>query len=129
MTAINQDFTKVEDFMAAGSARGFKIENLKEGRLLEAGVNKTQVVVASGNILFFGNLFPAIIDHRLMAIPKFEQTKVRGIVTIPTYLHMACVKMTRYAEHNSLSVFNNRSLQERRRMLQQVMRLPACALD
>lgn len=57
----------------------------------------------------------------MVAIPKFEQTKVRGIVTIPTYLHMALVPMTRFAELNSQQVYNNQTRDKRDMMLKQLM--------
>lgn len=93
--------------MASGSARGVRIDQ-HEGSMSERVTpNKTQIVVSSGSSLYYANLMPAIDKHYMVAIPKFEQTKVRGIVTIPTYLHMALVPMTRFAELNATRVFNN----------------------
>lgn len=65
----------------------------------------------------------------MVAIPKFELTKVRGVVTIPNYLHMALVPMTRYAETNSLQVFNNISTEQQYKALNELVSRPTCALD
>jgi hypothetical protein len=65
----------------------------------------------------------------MVAIPKFELTKVRGVVTIPNYLHMALVPMTRYAEANSRQVFNNISIDAQYKALNLLLSRPTCALD
>lgn len=75
------------------------------------------MIASSGSSLYYANLFPAVISHYMVAIAKFESTKVRGIVTIPTYLHMALVPMTRFAELNSTRVYNNQSKLTRDLML------------
>lgn len=103
--------------MASGSARGVRIENLIDGQYEKGAPNKTQIVVTSGSALYFANVFPAITHHHMQSIEKYELTKVRGIVTIPMYLHIALVPMTRFAEYNSTRVYNNQSKSTRDKMI------------
>lgn len=125
----SRDYTRVEYFMASGTARGNRIVNVIDGRRVSQTPSKTQTIVQSGNVLYYANLHPATVQHYLKGIPKFEPTKVRGIVTIPTYLHFALMPMTRWIEHNLQGVFNYMPKQQRDISLQTLIQHPACALD
>lgn len=60
MSQNYKDFTRVEQFMASGSARGVRIDQHEGKNSERVTPNKTQVIVTSGSSLYYANLIPAI---------------------------------------------------------------------
>jgi len=60
MSQNYKDFTRVEQFMASGSARGVRIDQHEGKHSERVTPNKTQVIVTSGSSLYYANLIPAI---------------------------------------------------------------------
>lgn len=129
LTPKTTELTRVNQFMASGTSRGARILNIVNDKIEKQTPSKTQSFVASGNVVYYASQSPIINDHFMVALPKYELTKVRGIVTIPNYLHLSLMETTKWLESSLDKVFNYMPKTKRAASMTKLFNNPTCALD